>query len=161
MEVLQSIQADCELLGIDSYNLRPNHQLNLRSSIAFALYILSTISSSYYFFYVDKSFEQYITSYYATTSIFVCFIQFANLFWQMPNSTHFFSSLEKFVQQRKYNCQNFLFSSINRIEALKLQSKILFELDEIQDKAAAKQKKFTTKLSIGLFLVVESLISFL
>lgn len=131
MEVLQSIQTDCELLGIDSYKLRPNHQLNLRSSAAFLWYILSTISSSYYLFYVDKSFERNISSYYTTTSIFVCFIQFTNLFWQMPNSTNLFSNLGQFVQQRKYKCHNILHSN----QSLKM-SEIYF----------LNSSKFRTKL---------------
>lgn len=101
MKVFESIEADCTLLGIDAYKLRPNHQLNLRSSIVLLSYILSIVSCAYYFCYIDKSFERYISSFYVTTSIFVCFLQFTNLFWQMPKLTDFFSVMDDYLQQRE------------------------------------------------------------
>lgn len=101
MKSFQSIQADCALLGIDSYKLRKNHRLNLRSSIVFLSYISSIVSCVYYFCYIDKSFERYISSFYVTISILVCFLQFINLFWQMTKLTDFFSGMDDYLLLRE------------------------------------------------------------
>lgn len=101
MRVFKLIQADCALLGIDPYQSHEIHIINQRSLISFLLHILANVSSGYYFFYVDKPLEQYILSFYVTTSILVCFLQFINLFWQMPKLDEFFVTVGDFVQLRE------------------------------------------------------------
>lgn len=102
MKVFRSIQADCALLGIESSKLRKKHEVNLKSSIIFSTYIFGTVSCGYYLICIDKPFEQYIKSYYTTTSFLVCILQFMNLFWQMPKLTDFFLKMGDFVQQREW-----------------------------------------------------------
>lgn len=102
MRVLQSIQADCALLGIHTDESSKKRDLNAKSWITFSLYVLGTLSSGYYFICVDKSFEQYIQSYNTHTSFLVCILQFINLFLQMPKLTDFFLTMSDFVQQRKH-----------------------------------------------------------
>lgn len=101
MKVFQSIQADCALLGIYTDKLRKKHDLNAKSWITFSSYVLGTLSSGYYFIYVDKSFEQYIKSYNIHTSFLVCILQFINLFLQMPKMSDFFLTMSDFVKQRE------------------------------------------------------------
>lgn len=127
MKVFKSIQADCALLGIGSYKLSRKHELNVRSLIVFSSYVFGTASCGYYLCCVDESFEQYITSYYETTSFLVCVLQFINLFWQMPKLIDFFLSIEDFIQQRKQTPNNFSSPSFVQIKEnnLKMQVKII------------------------------------
>lgn len=81
MKVFQSIQSDCEFLGIIASKYQKNHQLTLKSCITFLTYILGTASCGYYFCFIDKLFEQYIRSYIATTSSLVCVLQYINRFF--------------------------------------------------------------------------------
>lgn len=101
MKVFKSIQADCALLGIDSYKQRKKHQLNVKSLITFSMHILTTFSNIYYFCWIDKSFEQNVTSFYVTASILVCFLQFTNLFWEMPKLTDFFLTIGDILRERE------------------------------------------------------------
>lgn len=103
MKVYQSILKDCACLGVNPPKQR---QLNRRNCFAFSMYILTTVLNVYNFSYMTQSFEQYLTSIYVTSSIAICFLQFINLFWQMPHLIEFISSVDKIVQERKCKCQH-------------------------------------------------------
>lgn len=90
-ELLQTTQMYFRILGINLIQTTQKNALNLRSLRTYLVFGSATVSSLCYTLYLAKTFEDYITTLYALSTMLLCLTCYSFVIWRMESFTSFFS----------------------------------------------------------------------
>lgn len=101
MKTFDSIKNYFKILGIISRQSTRKDLLNIQNVAFFIVIAMDLLSSIAFGYYEANSFEEYVDSFYATSSAFVCFYSYGVLFWEMPKLYRFINALEATINKSK------------------------------------------------------------
>lgn len=106
-ELLQITQKYFRILGIHLVQTTQKYPLNLRNLRTFLVFGSGTIFSLVYTFYLAKTFEEYIATFYVLSSMLICFISFSFIIWRMKRLIRSFSNVSQTIQERTMRAPNY------------------------------------------------------
>lgn len=85
MTVFQSLEENFAFVGITEKQSRQKNPFNLRILMSSITFVVSLVFNFVFLFYIANDFEEYIESFYISTTMLGNSIVFANYVWKMPN----------------------------------------------------------------------------
>lgn len=90
-----------EVLGITSRQSTRKDLLKRQNIVFFIIIGMNVLSSTAFGYYEANSFEEYVDSFYVTSSVFICFSAFGILLWDVPKLYRFINALESTINISK------------------------------------------------------------
>lgn len=101
MKTFDTIKHFFNISGITSSQSTRKDLLKIRNVVFFVILGLDIISAGLFGYYEANSFEEYVDSFFATSSAFICFYSFGVLFWETPKLYRFTEALEIAINKSK------------------------------------------------------------
>lgn len=103
MKILQSLQINLGIMGIEANQLTKSHPFNGKNVSTLLILIISSTSANIYLFYEAESFREYTDAFYSTCTVTVCCINYMLIVWNMRRMFAFITNLENIILKRKSN----------------------------------------------------------
>lgn len=104
-ELFETTQQYFQKLGINLKQTTQTYPFIVRNVRTFYVFGSGVVASFFYTFFLAKSFEEYIASFYVLSSMLICFSTYAFVVWRMDKLIQFVADVSQYIEERKSDFQ--------------------------------------------------------